>query len=185
MLFKGRKTEESIGNASMRTMAWAERAIPFLNPLAGKVAQSPGTLPFTFKGEVSGPHQNLDAATTGELGWLSRELPHVTRQLHIKQLPHRRLANREPVSKSVAFTETHSDGRKILLAPTQNINLTNELQGRQTEGRKSGTVAANALTGNRSERAPCIDVRKVADKVYNLMRHDLILERERATRLGG
>jgi hypothetical protein len=177
--------EESIGNASMRTMAWAEHTILFLNPLAEKVSHRPGMQAFTFKDDVSDPHQNLNAPTTEGLGRLPNELPHVTRQTHIQQLPHCRLANRDPDSMSAAFTKSRPGNRTILPAPARNTNLTTRLQGRKTEDQASDKVATKISPGKRSESTPYIDVGEVADRVYHLMRHDLILERERTTRLGG
>jgi hypothetical protein len=49
---------------------------------------------------------------------------------------------------------------------------------------RTGTAAAmvNAPSQDRGEQ---IDLETIADKVYSLMQHDLTLELERVTRLGG
>ena len=177
--------EESIGNAGTRAIAWAERTVRFLSPLAEKASRRLGTRTFSFKYEVSSPHQNLNTPTTEEPGQLAHELPYFTRQTHIQQLPYRRSANRDPGSKSVAFTESHTINRTILPAPAQNTNLTTELQDIKSQNRTSKKVVTKVLPEKRSESTPCIDVGEVADRVYHLMRHDLVLERERSTRLGG
>ena len=38
---------------------------------------------------------------------------------------------------------------------------------------------------NEPRSQPQVNLEEVADKVYRLMQHDLILERERATKVGG
>ena len=177
--------EESIGNAGTRAIAWAERTVRFISPLAEKASRRPGTQTFTIKDEVSGPNQNLNAPTTEESGQLAHESPDFTRQTHIQQLPYRQLANQDPDSKSVAITENHTVNRTILPAPAQNTNLTTELQDIKSQDKKSNKVAAKATPEKRSESTPCTDIGEVADRVYHLMRHDLVLERERTTRLGG
>jgi hypothetical protein len=177
--------EESIGNASMRAMAWAERTVLLLSPLAEKVTRRMGTQAFTFRDEVSSPNENMNAPTIEDQELVPNELPHVMRQTHIQKLHHRQVANRDPDSMSAASAESRHGNRTILPAPAQNTNLITKLQGRKAEDQSSDKVAAKVLPGKRSEPIPYIDIGKVADRVYNLMRHDLILERERTTRLGG
>jgi hypothetical protein len=173
MLFKGKNTKGYIGGASMRAMAWAERTALSLNPQAERVARGPAMRTLTQTGDFSELHQNLNTSSTGVWGVLSYDLPY------------RQPANRYPRSMSAPSIENHPDDRTILPAPAQNTNTPYDLQGRKAQGRTGDKRTAKILSGKSSETNPYINVGKVADRVYNLMQHDLILERERTTRLRG
>lgn len=65
----------------------------------------------------------------------------------------------------------------------------------QSEDRNVGTVASTRAVNNRRQTGSDErmstgemsreDLEEIADKVYRMMRHDLMLERERAIKIGG
>jgi len=72
----------------------------------------------------------------------------------------------------------HPGNEMLFLAPAHNSPLRNNPEPREVQ-RMVGEPAAAVGNGNRSGESQ-IDPEKVADRVYRLMRNDLILERERA-----
>ena len=132
---------------------------------AEEVSRQPSARAFAFKGQAVGPHQNLDTATTDGLGLPPHEITYVTEQTQLQRLPQRRLANRDSSPAPAALMRTRSAEETILPAPAENT--------------------PPGSTEKRPELPPRRNVGEVADRVYHLMQHDLILERERATKLGG
>jgi len=63
------------------------------------------------------------------------------------------------------------------------------LPASQLEGRVQAEVdeqmVQRVLSSDKPQSQPHVDLEEIADKVYRLMQHDLILERERATKVGG
>lgn len=149
---------------------------------AGVVSRRLGARAFTIKGQDSGHRQNLDTATTQGLGLLAHELTHVTQQTQPQRLP--QVANRGYSPVPAALTRTPSDAGMVLPAPAEDTPLTTR-PARRAPARASELPGAQGSARKRSESASGIDVEKVADRVYQLMQHDLNLERERATKLGG
>lgn len=152
---------------------------------ADEVSRRLGARAFTFKGQVFGSRQNLDTATTEGLGLLAHELTHVIQQTKPQRLPQYKLASRDPSPVPAALTRTHSCAGIVLPAPAENTPLTTNPEEREVKAQASEQLAAESLAEKRSESASRINVGGVADRVYRLMQHDLILERERATKLGG
>jgi len=139
---------------------------------------------FTFKGHIFGPHQNLDNQTPEGLALLAHELTHVIQQTQPHQLPQGRAANREdgPLSATLGG---HSDVEMVLLAPPKSPPLTSNPQQGEAQAQASEKLMEEALTDNKTKSPPQINPEEVADKVYRFMQYDLVLERERATKLGG
>ena len=127
------------------------------------------------------PRQNMDAATTKGLGLLAPDLAHLVQQTQ----PQSRFANRDSSPVRAALTRTHSDAAMILPAPAENTPLTLDLQRGEVKGKASEQLAAEGSVEKRSKSPPRIDAGEVADRVHRLMRYDLVLEKERATKLGG
>lgn len=150
---------------------------------AGVVSRRLGARAFTLKGQDFGHRQNLDTATTEGLGLLAHELTHVTQQTQPQRLP--QVANRGYSPVPAALTRTPSDAGMVLPAPAEDTPLTTSPVRRKAPARASKPLGAEGSAGKRSEPASGIDVEKLADRVYRLMQHDLNLERERATKLGG
>jgi len=63
------------------------------------------------------------------------------------------------------------------------------LPASKLEGKVQGEVdeqmVQRVLPSDKPQSQPHVDLKEIADKVYRLMQHDLILERERATKVGG
>ena len=175
---------ELIGNASVRVMAWAERILS-LNHQAEIVSRPIGIRDSVFTGEFYGHRQNPDTLTVEGRGRLAHEPSHVIQQAHLQQLPQRRSANLYSSPTPARLIRSHLDAGAIMPAPDQKPALTTKSPSRVAKGQKGEKLATKISTEKRPESTPHIDIGKVADRVYHLMRHNLVLERERATRIGG
>jgi hypothetical protein len=124
-----------------------------------------GARSFTSKGQVVSRRQNIDSGTIRELGLLSRELTHVAQQAQPSALP--------------------QNAGTVMLASTENAPPPTGSRSRQTQGQPGEQGATQSASEERQQSPPPIDVIGVADRIYRLMKHDLILERERSTDFGG
>ena len=129
-----------------------------------EVSRRLGARAFSFKGRAFNPPQNLDTVT-------AEELPQT--------------ANRGSRPASAVLTRTHSDAGMVLPAPAENTPLTVNTRRREGQDQPSVQVSAGGLTETGLESIPDIDVGEVANRVYRLMQHELTLDRERITKLGG
>jgi len=144
-----------------------------------------GVRAFTFKGHIFGPRQNLDASTTEGLGLLTHELTHVIQQTQPHRLPRGNFEGDFSQPVPAAPPGGHSATEMVLLAPPKSSPLTTNPQQREAQAQANEQLVAEGLADNEAKSPPQIDPEEVAGKVYHLMRNDLILERERATKLGG
>ena len=148
---------------------------------------------FTLGGHVFGSPQDLDVSTSEGQGLLAHELTHAIQQTRPRQL--------EPIrSESVGKLHTGTVGRQaqsrqgapsegypaemVLLAPAQSSASATSPTEREAQARANERLAAEALMSE-AESPPRISAEEIADRVYQLMQSDLVLERERVGRLGG
>jgi len=146
-----------------------------------EVSRLLGARAFTFRGQVFGSHQNLDASTKEGLGLLAHELTHVIQQSQPHQLLQGQTADRDTSAASAAPLEGHPE--MVLLALHQSSPTTNPQQ-REAQAQTNEQLVKEGLD-NKPKSPSQINPEEVANKVYRLMQYDLLLERERATRLGG
>ena len=149
---------------------------------------------FTFKGQIFGSRQNLDTSTVGGLGLLAHELTHVIQQTQPCRRPQgsleaernfpRQMANQDNSPVPVASAASHSDA-EILAAPGKSSSLTTNPQLREAQAQSSERLVVETLSDNEPQSPPQKIPEEVANQVYRLMQYDLVLERERATKLGG
>jgi len=161
---------------------------------AEEASRQLGARAFTFGSHVFGPHQALDTSTKEGQGLLAHELTHVIQQTQPHHLPQGKLeaeggftpltASQEASSVKAAPPENHSDTEMVLLAPLKSSPSTTNSQQREAQARTSEQLVAEGLA-NKTESPSQINLEEVANKVYRLIQYDLVLERERATKLGG
>jgi hypothetical protein len=151
---------------------------------AEEASRQMGARAFTFRGEVFGPHRSLDTSTKEGLGLLAHELTHAIQQTQPHQLPQGHPESSDVGLASAASLKSHSGAEMVLLAPASNSPITTNLQQREAQAQANERLVIEGL-GNRTESPPQIDPELVAAKVYRLMQQELVLERERATKLGG
>lgn len=147
---------EHIGNAGIEAMAWAERNIVSFSPQA-KRGKSLEKMTQRRR-HLFSVGQRLDVSTR--------------RQMETFRAP-------------ASLTRTHSHAGTVLPAPAKNKTMTKGQEKKEERAKASEPLAAKALAEKRPESIPKINGREIADRVYRLMQHDLILERERANKLGG
>ena len=152
---------------------------------AEKASRRLGARAFTFGGHIFGSRQSLDTSTAEGLGLLAHELTHTIQQTRPHQLPQGQMANPDSSSVSAAPPRGHSGSEMVLLASPKSAPLTANRQQREAQAQASEQLVARALAENEDELPSEINPEEVANKVYRLMQRDLVLERERATKLGG
>ena len=121
------------------------------------------------------------------MAWAGRimlSLP-VVPQTQPRGLSKRRVANRNLSPAPATISRAYSDIPMVLPAPADNISLPANIPRREIQARNRVLLAAQDSGKNGDESYPRINLAKIADKVYRLMRSDLILERERTTKMGG
>jgi len=146
---------------------------------------------FTFRGHIFGPRQTLATSTREGQGLLAHELTHVIQQTQPHRLPQSRLETDEdftlPTTNQAvkaASPGSHPGAEMVLLAPSKSSAPTTSPQQREAQAQANEQLVADSLD-NKTESSPQINLEEVANKVYRLIQHDLVLERERATKLGG
>ena len=117
--------------------------------------------------------QSPNSSTSEGRGLLTDQLPHVSRQRG-----HQIRAQDNPVEITDGqgyLSADHSGGGTV-----RRVVVEDESSNIYGESATSENSAEDATESSRE-----IGPEKVADRVYHLMQHDLILERERVTRFGG
>ena len=144
-----------------------------------------GARAFTFRGHIFGTRQNLDTQTSEGRGLLAHELTHVIQQTQPRQIPQGQPVSGNTGSVPQAPSESQSSKEMVLLAPAQSPHRNSNPQQREAQARANEQLAAQELADTTASSPIQINPEEVADKVYRLMQYDLVLERERATKLGG
>ncbi len=152
---------------------------------AEEASQRLGARAFTFRGHIFAPHQNLDASTGEGLGLLAHELTHAIQQTRPHRLPQIQMATEDTISAPAAPPGSHPGPEMVLLAPARGAPLTANAQLREAQAQANEQIVAEGLADKKTSSPPQINPEEVANKVYRLMQYDLVLERERATKLGG
>ena len=152
---------------------------------AGEASRRLSARAFTFRGHVFGSRQNLDGSTREGLGLLAHELTHAIQQIHSYRLPQGETANQDTNLALASPPGSNYGAGMVLLAPAKGAALTTNSQQREAQAQANEQLVTEGLADNKPKSTPQINPEEVASKVYRLMQYDLVLERERATRLGG
>jgi hypothetical protein len=86
--------------------------------------------------------------------------------------------------RMASLARAHSQAGSVLPAPAKDKILTKKQEEKERRAEASGPRLAGASVEKSPESIPRINTREIADKVYQLMQRDLIVERDRTTRLG-
>ena len=161
---------------------------------AETTSRSLGARAFTLGSHIFGPQRGLNSSTREGRGLLVHELTHVIQQTRPNQIPQGNLATPEDLTPVVGNQRTGSsralstrqypDTEMTLKSPLKSSPPTTKLQLREAQAQASEQLVTGG-SGQTAKSRPQINLEEVANKVYRLMQHDLILERERATRVGG
>ena len=113
------------------------------------------------------------------------ELPYhgATRGIHqigSRESVQRRLSAGDSDPVPAIETRAHSESGIIMPAPAVTMPLAARQRRGRNEVRASETTTVESSAEERPESGPQIDTGEVADRVYRLMRHDLILEKEQS-----
>jgi len=173
-------------------MAWVERITRPISARVNRVRELGNlsrvihfsTRPLTIMGQGSGPGKKKDKSTGEGLGLLAPQLTHVVQQSQPRRLLQPQASSEENKPVAAVRQEAHSAAGMVLRAPSQG----SVPAARQQEGEAPAQANEQRVTEPESEQEPepqPVDFEEVADKVYHLMRRELIIEGERATRRGG
>jgi hypothetical protein len=150
-----------------------------------EVSKSLDARAFAFGSEIFMPHKSHEAPTAEGEGLLAHELTHVVQQTQPRRLPQE---SREPSSKpspsetKPALSASRSQPDMVLLA-TQGITPGGNHQQSEVQAQTNEQLAIESP--DNATLTQKIDTKEVTDRVYRLIRNDLLLERERAVRIGG
>ena len=171
---------EQIGNAGNIAMAWAERIMLSLPHKDERGAEMNN---FTERRHsLVGPGKPFDMSTHTEgLRLLAHRLNDIVPQTQPRRLSKHELLSQDSSPVPATISRTYSDVGMVLPAPAENISLASNVPRREIQTGDSVPLAAKDSGKEGAESSPRINLVKVADKVYRLMRSDLILERERTT----
>lgn len=135
--------------------------------------------------------QHIGNAGTKAMAWVkhfvlspSPQLIHVIQQTKPHRLLQSEVADRDNTLVPAAPSRSRPGTEMVLLASAKNVPLTTSQQSREAQAKTNKQLETEALTGNAPKSPAKLDPEVIADRVYRLMQHDLILERERVTRLG-
>jgi hypothetical protein len=172
---------EHIGNTGISAVAWAGRIMRSLN-VQTKRGEELGK--FTERRHfLSDTRQNLDAANTEGQELLAHELNHIIQQTQPRWLPQRRLPNLDLSPAPVALTGIHPGAGMILPAPAENTHPIDHARGGVVQAKAEVQRSAAEGSTEKGSKSPTRrNVGEIADRVYRLMQHDLILERERVAK---
>ncbi len=124
------------------------------------------------------PRQGLITTTREGRGLLAYDRTHVIQQSKANRLPH----GRSEADSSIQPQRPDID--MVLTAPFNNSLPINNIQLSEAEVQANEQLLSDSLS--KTAKSPHqINIEEVANKVYRLMQFDLILERERATKMGG
>jgi hypothetical protein len=137
---------------------------------------------FTFGEHIYAPQRNINSTTAEGWGLLAHELTHVVQQTRPQELSQDGLINNIPNPGRGTKPDTNSKSQMAFLAPTAQKTTNPSLGEEQAQANEQ--LATQVYFGNGSRSPPEISYVTVADKVYRMMQHDLLLERERATKVG-
>jgi len=130
--------------------------------------------------DAFGPRQDLVTTTRERRRLPAYDLTHVIQQSKSNRLPH----SRSGAEADYAIQPQRPDIDMVLTAPFKNSLPTNNIQLREAQAQANEQLLSDSLSKT-TEPPHQINLEEVANKVYRLMQYDLILERERATKMGG
>lgn len=182
------KMGESLGMATRRLMEpFFGRDLKDVRIHRGQEAENASrqlsSRAFTIGRHIFGPRQNLDDSTREGVGLLAHELTHVIQQTRPNKMPQRQTVHQgnDLPSAIVPPPASHSDGEMVLLAPARSSPQATASLQREAQARASEQLVTKG--SDDQTKAPSeINCEEVANKVYRLMRYDLVLERERVGR---
>ncbi len=160
---------EQIGTAGAKAVAWVEKKKGFLS-VRSRVMKS---------GETGILAPKNRSVAKGTSPFLAQDLTHVTRQAHSDLAPRSSGYQdaRAPMGESLTT-------KMVLLTSARNTpqpagQPVQQAQVEANEQMVNRGFGNNAATGTR------VSPVEVAERVYRLMRKELVIERERAARPGG
>jgi hypothetical protein len=149
---------EHIGNAGNTAMALVERIM-----LSLITRNKPDIEPDGFSEGLELKHH---------------EQTHGIKQTQPRGTFQRQYADRDSEPVPAAVTKVHSDSDIVQPAPAVSMPLATRPRKGKNEASQSKPLSAEGLAEREPGSVPQINAQEVADRVYRLMQHDLILEKE-------
>ena len=169
--------QQYIGSTGV--MAWVKRITsPGHNIQKARELKS-----YTDKESVSGSPENM-VRSEGP-GLPAHELTHVRRQTRPQNTSQVQIVNRKDEPESARSVSPGYGAVNPSTVAVQSLPVPASGRENRIQASSDEQVTERPSSDSEAEEQPQVDVRKVADKVYRLMQRDLVLENERATRIGG
>lgn len=134
---------------------------------------------------VSGTRQDLYTTKDEGPGRLANELTRVIKQNRPSQISGVQELNRKDEPVSNRLVSSYSSTEMTYLAPVKNSPVPASKRENEVQAEVNEQLIQRASSDVRPRSQHRVNIQVVADKVYRLMQRDLILERERATKVGG
>ena len=171
--------QKYIGGTGVK--AWVERIVS-----AGRHVRKTGeSKGFTVKGNISGSRPGINTGGSEGPGLPAHEISHVNEQTRPPQVSQVQMVNRKVEPESARSVPSDTDADRSLITSVHSLPVPEGRQESKIQTSSNEQVTGRASPDSRADTQPEVDLKEVADKVYRLMQHDLIVERERATKIGG
>jgi len=149
---------------------------------AGEVARRLGAEAFAIGGQVFGDAESLNTLSPEGMGLVAHELTHVIQQTQPPPLPHSGVVASKPTPDREQSATSRTETAQLARYSPPSVNSAEEPG--EAEARASEEVMRQAAESGEQavEASPEVDIEELADRIYRLMRRELMLDRERSVR---
>ena len=149
---------------------------------AGEVARRLGAEAFAIGGQVFGDAESLNTLSPEGMGLVAHELAHVIQQTQPPPLPHSGVVASKPTPAREQSATSRTETAQLARYSPPSVSSAEEPG--EAEARASEEVMRQvAESGEQAvEASPEVDIEELADRIYRLMRRELMLDRERSVR---
>jgi hypothetical protein len=170
--------QQHIGN---KVTTWLENVISPGYKVKGTVNMKG----LTDNKHVSGTRQKLDSIKDGRPALPVNEMTHIIRQNRPSQISGAQVLNLKDGPELTRRVSSYSSTEMAYLTPVKDSSVPTSQQESEVQAEVNKRLIQKASSDDKPQSQPKVNIQVVADKIYRLMQHDLILERERATKVGG
>jgi hypothetical protein len=151
---------------------------------ASEMARKLGAEAFTMGSHIFASDEKLNTLTLQGMGLLAHELTHVVQQTHPRSLEHGKIRTAE-VAPGADSLSIKQESTMLQFAAPSYARLSPGISRMEDEAQANEQAMREVLESggemeNPNQEMPQINAEDIADRVYHLMRQDLILEGERA-----
>ncbi|MDY6918297.1 MAG: DUF4157 domain-containing protein [Chloroflexota bacterium] len=146
---------------------------------AGEVARRLGAEAFTIGADVFGDAQGLSAETAEGLGLMAHELTHVVQQTQPAPLERSHGPSPQGAFPGSPAKEGQAQGPHFAPRTAPAISSVGVSEEAEAQASEQAVRRSAEETGQRDQPPAGVDVERLAERVYRLMREELALARQR------